>query len=237
MSFRNTKTPNKPKEKGKWQIPMRPGRGGKMEYYLTDELEEKFRKAYPIHSNRRIMQWFGISFTSMQRFRRKLGLAKNMTAIRKELARDVKRICENNGYYASLRGKPVSEACKEGAKMLAASGFSSIKAMKEKNPRRYKRIIRKKAASWKETREKDMLKVKYGLEQKTKFRIVLSPMKHGASSQKHAMIAHNNYFSDPEHPDWVCYDNKTRRSARREATAVKKGLRIVEGEQCDGLDD
>lgn len=177
MSFHNVKNSDKQKEKAKWQVPMRTWRGKTKEYYLTEDLEEKFREMFPIHPNRRLMRWFGISSFTVQRFRRELGLVKNKTAIYKDLGRNERR-----------------------------------------------------TQVWRETMEKDMLRVKYGLEQKTKFRIVLSPMKHGASSQKYSMITRNNYFSDPEHSDWICYDNDTRRSARCEATAVKRGLKVVEGQ-------
>lgn len=101
MSFRNTKTPKKPTGKAKWQVPQRPSpkAGHKMEYYLEGELKEKFCKLFPKNSNRRMMQWFGISFSVCQRFKRELGLEKDMTAIRKQLVKDVKKICEKNGYY------------------------------------------------------------------------------------------------------------------------------------------
>lgn len=229
MSFHNVKNSDKPKEKAKWQVPMRTWRGKTKEYYLTEDLEEKFRKMFPIHSNRRLMRWFGISFATVQRFKRELGLVKDKKAIYKELGRDVVRTCEANGYYDFLRNKPVSEACREGFRKRLASGFHPIKTMKEKNPQKYKRWNERRAQAWREKREKEVLRVKYGLKQKTNFRIVLSPMSQSACSQKHSMIVMNNYFSDPQHPDWVCYDNETRRSARREATAVKKGLRVVEG--------
>ena len=62
MSFRDTKTPKKPKGRAKWQVPQRPcpKAGGKLEYYLEGELKEKFCKLFPKNSNRRMMQWFGI---------------------------------------------------------------------------------------------------------------------------------------------------------------------------------
>ena len=71
MSYNNTKTPIKPTDEAKWQVPMRqhPTRNV-MEYYLEGELEERFCKLFPKHTNRRLMQWFGISFSTLQRFKR-----------------------------------------------------------------------------------------------------------------------------------------------------------------------
>lgn len=73
MSFNNTRTFRKPAGKAKWQAPMRPHNGtGPMEYYLEGELREKFRRLFPIHSNRRMCTWFGLSFATLQRFKREI---------------------------------------------------------------------------------------------------------------------------------------------------------------------
>lgn len=231
MSFRGTSTPRKPDKPGKWQIPMRPHGGtGPMEYYLEGETRELFIKNFPKHSNRRMMEWFGVGFSTLQRLARGLGLRKDMKAIRRELARDVRKICERNGHYASMRGRPLSEACMEAAREKRASGFSPMRRLKKTDPRRYKRIVRKRSETRRETIRKERLRQFYGLDRKTRLRLPVCPMSHAASKQKHAMIRENNYFADPEHPSWVCYDSETRRSQQREATAARHGLRVVEGE-------
>lgn len=233
MSFHNTKTPLKPTTAAKWQVPMRPHhKGGKDEYYLEGELKERFCQLFPKNSNRRLMKWFGISFSTLQRFRRELGLQKDMRAIRKQQAKDTKRICEKNGYYASLRGKALSEACLEAARKLRASGFHPLKQLKANNPRKYKRMLRKRSEQRKELWRKEQLRAFYGLERKTNLRIPSSPLSHRASSHKHAMIKCCNYFADPlGDPHIICYDSDTQRSARREATAAKHGLKVVEADE------
>ena len=233
MSFRNTKTPLKPTTAAKWQVPMRPNaKSGMKEYYLEGELKERFCKLFPKNSNRRMMKWFGISFSTLQRFRRELGLQKDMRAIRKQQAKDIKKICERNGYYASIRGKAPSEACMEASRQLRASGFHPIKQLKANNPRKYKRLMRKKSEQRKELYRKEQLRAFYGLERKTNLRIPASPLSHSASSHKHAMIKVCNYFADPfGDPHVICYDSDTQRSAQREATAAKHGLKIVEADE------
>lgn len=233
MSFNNTKTPSKPIGKAKWQVPMRPHPGmGVEEYYLEGELKERFCKLFPKNSNRRLMAWFGISFSTVQRFRRELGLEKDMKAIRKQQAKDAKKICERNGYYDSLRGKAPSEACMEGARKLRAEGFHPLKQLKANNPRKYKRLMQKKSEQRKELWRKEQLRAFYGLERQTNLRIPSSPLSHSASSHKHAMIKCCNYFADPlGDPHIICYDSETQRSARREATAVKYGLKVVEADE------
>lgn len=233
MSFRNTKTPLKPTTAAKWQVPMRPNeKSGAMEYYLEGELKERFCKLFPKNSNRRLMTWFGISFSTLQRFRRELSLQKNMHAIRKQLAKDIRKTCEKNGYYDSLRGKAPSEACMEATRQLRAAGFHPMKQLKANNPRKYKQLMRKRSEQRKELWRKEQLRAFYGLERQTNLRIPDAPLTHKATAQKHAMIKDCNYFADPlGDPHIICYDSETQRSARREATAAKHGLKVVEADE------
>ena len=233
MSFRNTKTPLKPTTPAKWQIPTRHKyKAGKDEYYLEGELKERFCKLFPKNSNRRMMTWFGIGFSTLQRFKREFGLEKDMKSIRKQQAKDIKKICERNGYYASLRGKKPSEASIEAIRKLRASGFHPLKQLKANNPRKYKRLLRKRSEQRKELFRKERLRAFYGLERKTHLRIPSNPMSRKAIAHKYAMIKACNYFADPlgDH-HIICYDSETRRSARREATAAKHGLKIVEADE------
>ena len=233
MSFRNTKTPLKPTAAAKWQVPMRQNeKSGVKVYYLEGELKERFCKLFPKNSNRRMMTWFGISFSTVQRFRRELGLDKDMKAIRKQQAKDAKKICERNGYYDSLRGKAPSEACMEAARRIRAAGFHPIKQLKANNPRKYKRLMRKKSEQRKELWRKERLRAFYGLDRQTNLRIPTNPMSRRATAQKYAMIKCCNYFPDPDgDPHIICYDSETQRSARREATAAKHGLKVEEADE------
>lgn len=229
MSFNGTKTPLKPTGVAKWQVPKRRNKNGQPAYVLEGELRELFIKNFPIHSNRRIMQWFGLSFSTTQRFARGLGLKKDMTRIHKEHARDIKKACEKNGYYASLRGKSLPENALIGLRKLYEGGFSAISRLREKSPAKYKKYREKMSESHKDMWRKERLREEYGLERKTKLNIPFHPMTHRQSSQKHLMIKKYNYFADPDDPHNVCYDRQTRRSERSERTAIRHGLRIVEG--------
>ena len=233
MSFRNTKTPLKPTKAAKWQVPMRPSpKNGVSTYYLEGELKERFCKLFPKNSNRRMMAWFGLSFSTLQRFKRECGLEKDMKSIIRQQAKDTKRICEKNGYYASIRGKKPSEACREGARKLRASGFQPWKQLKANNPRKYKRTLRKISEQRKELWRKERLRAFYGLERQTKFCIPDAPMSRRAAAQKHDMIKFCNYFADPlGDPHIICYDSDTQRSAQREATAARHGLKVVEADE------
>ena len=232
MSFNNTKTPLKPTTPAKWQVPMRPNpTSGMKEYYLEGELKERFCKLFPKNSNRRMMAWFGIGFSTLQRFKRELGLEKDMKSIIRQQAKDTKRICERNGYYASIRGKAPSDACLEATRQLRAAGFHPIKQLKANNPRKYKRLMQKKSEQRKELWRKERMRMVYGLERRTKLRLPLNSLTHAASACKYMMIRECNYFADPDGDSHIiCYDSQTRRSEKREATAIRHGFTIVEGE-------
>ena len=232
MSFRNTKTPLKPTKEAKWQVPMRPQpKSGVKEYYLEGELKERFCKLFPKNSNRRMMTWFGIGFSTLQRFKREFGLEKDMKSIIRQQAKDTKRICERNGYYASIRGKAPSDACLEATRQLRAAGFHPIKQLKANNPRKYKRLMQKKSEQRKELWRKERMRMVYGLERRTKLRLPLNSLTHAASACKYMMIRECNYFADPDGDSHIiCYDSQTRRSEKREATAIRHGFTIVEGE-------
>ena len=64
------------------------------------------------------------------------------------------------------------------------------------------------------------------------FHISSNPMSRKATAHKYAMIKACNYFADPlGDPHVICYDSETQRSARREATAAKHGLKVVEADE------
>lgn len=232
MSFNNTKTPSKPTAPGKYQVPMRqhPTRSV-MEYYLEGELKERFCKLFPKHTNRRLMQWFGISFSTVQRFKREFGLEKDMKAINKEHAKDVKKICQKNGYYDSLRGRAPSEACMEATRKMRAEGFHPMKQLKESNPRKYRKTLERRSEQRKKLYRREYLRMMYGLERKTKLNIKVNPLSRKAIAHKYVMIHSCNYFADPDNSDWVCYDSETNRSAKREATAVRHGLKVIQADE------
>ncbi len=227
MSFGNTKSPTKSDKPAKYPVPMRL-QNGKMGYCLEGELKEKFCKLYRIHSNRRIIEWFGMGFSTVHRFAKKFGLEKDMAAVRREQARDTKRICEQNGWYASIRGKAPTQACIDASKRKRATGWNPIKQLKEESPRRYKAYLKKKSKERSDMWRKEYAREFYGMKRTNNLR--LKNLSRKAVNQKYIMKHDCNYFTDPDHITWICYDSETTRSAIREATAIRYGLEVVEGE-------
>lgn len=231
MSFNNTKTPKKPTCKAKYQVPKRRNeKSGNPELYLTPELEEKFRSLYPVTMNRRMMELFGISHSTLHRFARELGLQKDETIIRRKLAKQIKKICEDNGYYDSMRGHRPSPQCQQAISDKFASGWHPMKAMKAKNPRKYKRVCAERREYRVNLIKAERRRVSIGLTQHTLLHI---PQ---AKYTRRQTVCRNRahrlgYIPGDMHEDsgqrWtIFYTDTTVRKPRFEATCARHNLNI-----------
>lgn len=230
MPYNNTTTPTKPTCKPKYQVPMRPHpKMGVMEYYLTPELEQEFRRLFPITFNRRMMELFGLSFATLQRFKRELGLTKHKRTIIRKQAEVTKRICEKNGWYDSLRGKAPSEAAKEGLRRKFAEGWHPYKTMRRKNPRKYKRLMQEMSEQRKALVAREHRRIDIGLQQQTN--LCLVQCQYTRSETQTRSYAKHKYGYIPGSRDEssgerhiIFYDKDTRRSPRFEQLAQSRGF-------------
>jgi len=232
MSFNNTKTPTKGRSgrKQRYIVPTRRNKYGAMEFYFTPELEAEFRRLYPITLNPVLMDWFGISFSTMQRFKRELGLKKNRKVILKKHAAQVKRICKKNGYYDSLKGKAPSPQCHAAYERKRAEGFSSIRSLKEKNPRGYRAYLKRKSAARTEVWRKEHRRVELGLPQKTgllcpQFAYTKRQVCHRSNALKRGYILGDRRESMGERYT-VFYDRNTERSDLFERNLKADGFSV-----------
>lgn len=233
MSFGNTRSPRKPQAgKGqKYVVPQRRCNAGPMEYYLTPELEAEFRRLYPVTMNTVLMARFGLSHSTLHRFAQEMGLVKDKKAISKAHARQIKRICEKNGYYDSLRGKRPSEACIEATKRKRAEGFHPLKSLKENNPKKYEADMRKRSLKRKELMAKERRRVEIGLSQYTKLNIpcyiyTSSQMNFRCRAKKRGYVPGDKRESTGERYV-LYYTGETERSERFERNCVKGGFKIL----------
>lgn len=232
MSFTNTKTPVLADitGKAKYQVPMRRGRGNVMTFYLTPELEAHFRRLYPVTFNREMMRMFGISFVTVHRFARQLGLKKNERVIRRKLAKYTKDLCERNGWYDSLRGKAPSEACIAATKRRRAEGFSPIKALRKKNPRKYKRLMATKSEARRNLMMRERVRVEYGLKRLTNLHVPYCPYTKRQVALRHnckltGYIVGNKY---DEQERWIIYYTAdTQRNPVRESNGERAGFTFL----------
>lgn len=219
------------KTEAKYQLPMRrnPKTGG-MYYVLEGENKDMFIKLYPTTFDEEMMQIFGIGFQKVRKLGRELGLKKDLQSIRKKIGAKISATMRESGYCASLKGhipKPLEayvQKLKDGTIPTPMEKFRANCSSEQLCD-----FTRRMSEAMSKTIRKDRVRIKYGLPQKTKYHLPDDAEKR-AARQKREMISACNYFADPAHPNWVCYDKDTKRSAVREATAIRRGLEIVEGE-------
>lgn len=234
MSFNGTHTPRKgeSRRKQKYVIPMRKGKMGVMEYYLTPELEKEFIRLYPITMNPDLMGLFGLSFSTLQRFKRMYGLEKNRKVILKKHSAQVKQICKRNGYYASMKGKDVSPQCRAAADALRASGFHPMISLKENNPRRYKAIKRRWSRNRTEQIAKERKRADWGLGQKThlhlpQFKFTRRQLCHRYNAMRRGYILGDMRERFGERYT-IYYNDDTERSKLFEKNLVADGFELKE---------
>ena len=145
-------------------------------FVLTQEQKEWFCRWFPETENSRIAKAMGISVTSMHRIKRELGLTKSdkgMKAIKRRQAAQIKKVCQENGYYESLKGRQPSEKCKAAHReYLRSERFvHPLLILKEKNPRLYRKKMDERSRTRKELIGKDKWRVSVGLEQTTRMNL------------------------------------------------------------------
>lgn len=210
----------------KWQVPMERNKHGLLKYYLDGDIKDKFFELYPITSNKELAKIFGISTAIVQKFGKRYQLKKDMATIEEmRIKRCVTTRRMNGTYFMSEKNKTILR------KLIAEGKNFSFRRMKEQNPEAFKKMVERRAKTYKETRRKEERRAVLGLPRKTKLTINLNPKKRRATMHKYIMVHEYNYFAVPEHSDWVCYDSQTKRSAQREATAIKLGLQIVQADE------
>lgn len=230
MSFPNTHTPKLSEITGeaKYQCPTHIVNGA-VTYYMTPELEARFRKLYPVTMNRDMMQLFGISFSTVQRFKRLFGLEKKMNTIRRKQAAVAKKINEESGFFDTLRGKPLSEACYKAAAEKRATGWHPLKGLSHRNNRKYHRIMKKRSENRKELMRKEKMRVEWGLQQQTNLHIPYDPYGRKRSIFKNTCRRAGYIPGNPHNPEerWIIfYTPETKRGTIREKNGEKLGFKF-----------
>ena len=208
---------------------------------LTPEQEARLRRWYPDVENPILMKASGMSHSTLHRFAREFGLVKSekgIKGIRKRQAAHIKKVCEANGYYDSLRGKPVSEACLQAtAKMWQeirdGKREHPFKIMKRTNPRKYRKWMERMSQERRETIRKETRRVLYGMERKTRLRIVMckytdSQRNHRYNALKRGYIVMEDCTEKGGERYNIYYDSETERAPIFEKNLLKDGFNIIQ---------
>ena len=222
-----------------------PGKNGALTIILTPEQQDWMRKWYPTTENSRIMAASGMSFSTMQRWKRLLGLSKSpkgMQAIKRRQAQHIKEVCEANGYYDSLRGHDVSPQCRAAndeyqRKRKAGLVLSPIEQVHRDNPQRYHAIMRRKSRRRShDLRTEYDRRYIYGLPQKHSFHLPRQPYTHQQSSQRHYAYTLGYIIPDARQCDeqdrlFIWYDATTTRRPMLEKKLQANGFTVTAYEE------
>lgn len=208
---------------------------------ITQEQIDWLCKYFPEYENRILMKKSGMKHSLLHRLAREHGLRKSEKAMKriiKKHAQQVKRICERNGYYESMRGKQVSTQCREANMKYLREIQQGIRehpfhTMKRENPRKYKKMIEKESRDRREVIRKEKLRMAYGLDRKTKLptvvicRFTRSQTSHRYNARKKGYIIPEDCseMGDTRYVIW--YDDDTKRSRIIERNLIKDGFKVL----------
>jgi hypothetical protein len=211
---------------------------------LNDEQLEWLRRWFPTTENKRLSKAMKISLFKLHEFARENGLTKSeagMKAIKRRQVKAMVKTNEKNGCYDRKRGRPVSEATREGKRRRWEEERLGLREnvmlkMRRENPEKYAEIMKKRSQERKESIRKEKMRIIYGLERKTRLKIIV--MKKYTRSQ----IAHRHdalrrgYLLDEDCSEGqpgryvIYYDDKTQRSERFEKNCIADGFRFERDE-------
>ena len=214
--------------------------GTTMKWVLTPDQREWLCKWFPEVENSRLMTASGMSHSTLHRFAREFHLTKSergLRGIKKRQAAHIKRVCERNGYYASLRGHPVSEACMQGTARMwqeirEGKREHPTRILKRTNPRKYRKWMQRKSEERRETIRKELLRVKYGLERKTRLKAVVMckytrrQTCHRYNALRRGYIVMQDCSEQGGERYNIYYDDQTHRSEKFEKNLISDGFNV-----------
>lgn len=209
--------------------------------HLTDEQREWLALWYPVTENAKLAKAMGIYVDKVRKFAREYGFSKSEKGLKAINLRRVKkatRTNEKNGCYDRKRGKSVSAATIEGQrkrwqKIKAGDLDSPIVHLLKTDPKRYADLLIKKSKERKETICKEKTRMIYGLERKTKLKVVVlnrytqSQTHHRCSALKRGYLLDTDCSEGSPGRYTIYYDEQTERSKKFEENCIKDGFLIM----------
>lgn len=209
-------------------------------FVMNDEQREWLRQWFPTVENSKLMAATGLRFSTFHRIVNHLGLVKSedgMKGIRKRQLKRLVATCKRNGYYDSLRGRPLHVNCyaasvKMWQEVHEGKRDHPLVVIRKKNPKRYKKILEKRSETRKELFRKERLRSFYGLPRHTKLQLVLnkftrSQANHRYNALKRGYIIYSDFSDEGGERYNIYYDEATERAARFERNLKKDGFKVL----------
>lgn len=198
----------------------------------TAEEEAWIVQHYPNTPNPEIMQRIDIAESTIYRIARRYGLKKDkryLSRMRRAILKEASRKCKELGVYkenaehakamwekTKMRPREEWPGYKPGLKPWQQPGMTR---------RKYVRGRQKAEETMRHQRKMERFRIMSGEKQQTKLKVCRNITRR-ASIHKYMMIKDCNYFAIEGEVNTICYDEQTRRSMKREATARRYGLKV-----------
>ena len=211
---------------------------------LNNEQREWLCRWFPTIENYRLAKAMKISDYKLHEFARELNLTKSkagMKAIKRRQTKAMVKANIKNGCYDRKRGHPVSEATLEGNRRRWADEKAGLREnaylrMKRENPKKYQAIKERRSQQRKEMIRKEKQRVVYGLERKTRLKVVvMKPYTRRQVHHRHSALQ-RGYLLDEDCTEGqpgryvIYYDDETQRSEVFEQNCIADGFRIERDE-------
>ena len=208
---------------------------------LTPEQAEWLRRWFPEEENSRLMEVSGMSHSTLHRFAREFGLTKSPKGwkrIKKRQAAHIKRVCEKNGYYDSLRGKQLSEACRKATAQMwqdirDGKREHPTRVLKRTNPRKYRQWMQRRSEERKEIIRKENRRMVYGLPRQTRLKCIVMcrytkrQVSHRYNALKRGYIILQDCSDAGGERYNIYYDDQTQRTDIFERNLIKDGFHLA----------
>ena len=212
-------------------------------FVLNDEQKAWFQKWFPEVENDLICKKSGLTLSTMHRLVREYKLTKSekgLAGIKKRQARAIKRKCERNGYYDSLRGRQVSDACKAGIrKRWEQVRKGEVKhPFHNMSPKKYEAMRQRMRENRRELIRKERMRQTYSLTRETKIRLPLNKFTRSQTCHRYNALK-RGYFVMADCSEQggeryhIYYDQDTQRSEKFEQNLLKDGFKILNGENME----
>lgn len=194
---------------------------------ITPEIERYVINNFATTSNRELSIVSGLCASSIHRIARKHGIQKSAEAVRAHniaISREVTAACRRVGIYVETAEFMVGEI----ARRKANGTYNGFK--KGHKSCLSEEAKRRAAESRRKTVAKEIKRLKWGLEPRTKIKINLDPNKREKTMCRYTLRKHG-YYVEQGSMD-VFYDHNTMRSQLIEQRYVSKGFTFSE-DVCD----
>lgn len=210
------------RSKAKWPLQKEKKPNGKWHFVLEGENKRRFRELYPLHANKTLEDMFGVDAQTVAKLGAGLGLTKDKLAVKRET------LAKKRETYRQRGIEFPSKEYRERLRQQMKGEKNHLLRIKRNDPERFAEIVAKRTASLSKRYRTEKLRREYGLPQATSLR--LSKLSPKARITRYDLLRHN-YFADPDDITVLCYDSQTTRIAATEATAERRGLKIVAADE------